>query len=292
MKRKLIIFIACLLLTIISLVYLLLAIIIRFDNYDIVLSVTSAIIGITIPYNINHFVDLTDSLPWQTYLRRLYRLKLIKRTDRIRISYAYLFRIEVDGEYLLIKNKHGFNKFQPPGHTYVLSLEEKNYLKANFYVTEDDRIKSKKVKNDYRLFVPAYMMKKFYKRFLHQIDVVKTENYQNGFKATLIDSGVLNPVIFENINLRFVRRHIENIKFTKPFKCYEMLLADVFEVVLTQDQIDSIRKLRENKNSDQYEFANEELIKSLGVDTAVGDMYAEIAEHTYKILPVIDEFEL
>ena len=27
-----------------------------------------------------------------------------------------------------------------------------------------------------------------------------------------------------------------------------MLLADIFEVVLTEDQIDSIRKLRENKN--------------------------------------------
>jgi hypothetical protein len=40
---------------------------------------------------------------------------------------------------------------------------------------------------------------------------------------------------------------------------------------------------------EKYEFADEQLIKSCGVNTKVGDLYAEISEHTYKILPIVEE---
>ena len=290
MKKKIILFSGCLLVTIGCIVSFILAWVLKFNDYDIFLTISSGLIGVLIPYDINFLIDLTDSLPWQTYLRKLVRLNLLKKNDTIRISYAYLFRIEVDGEYLLIKNSHGFNKYQPPGSTYSLSNKEKSFLKEKFLVKDDDRILSKKIKDDYRLFVPIKYMKPFFKRFCYQIDKVKTENYLNGFKHVLVDSNVLNHEIFSNVEFNYIRRDVSKIEYSKHFECYEMLLADIIEVKLNDKQIEEIRMMKNRTSvAEKYEFADEQLIKSCGVNTKVGDLYAEISEHTYKILPIVEE---
>lgn len=256
----------------------------KFEYVAISNAICSCFIGILIKVGISTIIDIYDSMPWQTYLRVLLRTKEISNNTYLRISYAYLFRIEVDGKYLLIKNKNGINKYQPPGHTYHLSLEEKNYLKNKFHILEDDKLTTKKIKNDYRLRVKARYLKGFYNRFLQKIDKEHSENYFQGFKEKLLDSNILNKEIFAEAKFQMVRRDVQRISYSKFFQCYEMVLADIFEVILNENQIEYIRELIKEESND-YIFCTDKYIKALGVDPEKNDFISEIAEHAEKILP-------
>ena len=58
----------------------------------------------------------------------------------VRISFAYLFRIKIDGKYLLVRNTRGTEKFQPVGGVYKLFENEKIELKNLYQVMDDDKI--------------------------------------------------------------------------------------------------------------------------------------------------------
>lgn len=247
-------------------------------------SICSCLVGVIIKIMISTIVDLYDSMPWQTYLRAFIRAKEITKKTNIRISYAYLFRIEVDGKYFLIMNSYGIGKMQPPGHTYRISYEEKEYLKDRFQIMGDDKLNAKKIKNDYRFRVKAAHLKKFYKRFCYKIDVEKTENYFDGFKDTLIRSGYLDENIFKEVVIKDIRRDIQRISYSKYFDCYEMIVHDIKEIVLTDIQREYMRSLM-SQPSNRYIFATDKYIKSLGVDPEKNDYYSEIADHSLKILP-------
>lgn len=256
---------------------------IDFKYTAIINSVCSCLVGVIIKMTINTIIDIYDSLPWQTYLRVLLRTKEITNKTYIRISYAYLFRIELDGKYMLIKNKNGLNKMQPPGHTYKLDDNEKRILKHKYNVLEDDKLKTKKIKDDYRLRVPAKHLRAFYKRFCKRVDLMKKENYLSGFKNTLIKSGYLDENVFNDVDLSFIKRDVQKISFSKFFQCYEMILADIIEVNLNDSQKKYLRKLMEEESKD-YMFVTDKYINSLGVDPENNDFVAEVAEHSYKIL--------
>ena len=256
----------------------------NFSYSDIYFSIASCVVGVLANFIITTSVDIYDSLPWQTYLRALIRSHEISNKTHIRISYAYLFRVEIDGEYLLIKNSHGIGKMQPPGHTYKLPYEEKLFLRNKYHVLDDDKVTNRKEKEDYRLRVPAKYLKPFFKRFIHRIDVLKTEDYELGFKETLVNKGILDSDVFNNIAMQYIKRDVSRIEFSHFFQCYEMLVADIIEVVLNEEQRQYLRNMK-NSQSEQYIFATDKYIKSCGVDTDKGDFYAEVAEHSHKILP-------
>lgn len=111
----------------------------------------SLIAGISIPYLFPSIVDLTDNENWKSSQRKLIRAGILRKETAIRISFAYLFRIKVDGKYFLVQNSRT-KKYQPVGGAYKFTEQEEAYLRDNIPVENDDRIPGNRItKRDYRL---------------------------------------------------------------------------------------------------------------------------------------------
>ena len=100
------------------------------------------------------------------------------------------------------------------------------------------------------------------------------------FREELIEKGIVN---WDEITYRYCGRHITDLQFGEHFQIYEILLADIVELLPTESQRNDL-KLLEEKYSDQYRFATAKEISSFGVNTDLGQFKDEIANHTVKIL--------
>ena len=76
---------------------------------------------------------------------------------------------------------------------------------------------------------------------------------------------------------------MSELKFGEHFQIYELLLADIVELLPTEQQLLDLQHLMEQK-TDQYYFASKEEIDSLGINTAEGRLQEFIADHKKKIL--------
>ena len=74
-----------------------------------------------------------------------------------------------------------------------------------------------------------------------------------------------------------------NVEYSSVFRCYELLLADIVEVQLSQTQEELFRNLMEI-NCDTYCFVTAKEINSLGVKCEDNKFSDDIANHTHKIL--------
>ena len=82
---------------------------------------------------------------------------------------------------------------------------------------------------------------------------------------------------------RYCGRHITELHWGEHFQCYELLLADIIELLPTPEQENDLRNLM-GLPSESYRFATAEEIISLGIDTNSGDLRETIADHTTKII--------
>ena len=93
---------------------------------------------INIPEGVNEIdEDCFDKKKWQSSLRKLWRGNILNKDSLIRISFAYLFRIQVDGKYFLVKNGRGTQKYQPVGGAYKYNKVEKRILSSEFQIVYD-----------------------------------------------------------------------------------------------------------------------------------------------------------
>lgn len=238
-------------------------------------------LGFYLPHVWRRLVDFTDLTPWQRDLRKLMRGKVLKKTDNIRISFAYLFRIKVDGKYLLVLNGRGTNKFQPVGGAYKFDEQEQKYLKNQCGAFEDGNISQDKLTHrDYRLQIPVKNLRKFIKRFNETNHRENVADLSREFNEEVIDTGILK---FNKIKYRYCGRHFTNIEYSRYFECYELLMADIVELVMDDSQLESIRLLV-NKESDKYRFATAKEIETCGIISGTENLLEVIGDHSYKIL--------
>ena len=245
------------------------------------------IIAYTIQWCVTAFVDCTDNSTWKEQLRMFRRKQIINKDDPIRISFAYLFRIKVDGKYLLVQNGRGTGKYQPVGGAYKTTEKEKTFLKEKFFLSEDDKIPvDASSKNDYRMFVPAYKLKGFIKRFDKTLDRELVKNLKREFREELITTGILD---FAKIRYRYCGRHLTNIEFSRHFRCYELLLADVVELLPTREQEDKLRQLMTIESNDYY-FATKDEIEHCGIVEGTDKLKEVIADHSFKVLEETEQY--
>ena len=248
-------------------------------------------LAILIAYTVEFFVialiDLTDNSVWKEQLRLYMRKQLIKKDTPIRISFAYLFRIKIDGKYLLVSNGRGTEKYQPVGGAYKTTDKEKIFLKENYYLSEDDKIPMDvSSKNDYRMFVPASKLKDFVRRFDKTIDRELVNNLKREFREELIDTGILD---FQNISYRYCGRHITTVEFSRHFQCYELLLADIVELIPTIEQEEKLRELT-LADSKEYYFATKDEIEHCGIVEGTNMLKETIGDHSTKILEENEQY--
>ena len=244
-------------------------------------NIAGILLGMSLPSVWHSIQDLYDTTNWQVSQRKLLRGKVITNDTNVRISFAYLFRIKVGDKYLLVRNNRGTEKFQPVGGVYQFKRGEKNELKRLYNVIDDNKIPiDESSRDDYRLRMANKYLRKFVNRFDGKARREQIDNLGRELKEELIDTGIVN---WTKIKYRVCGRHMTELRFSEHFQIYELLLADVVELMPTVEQENDLRKLMCTQ-SDAYYFATEEEIKSLGIDTTARKLKEIIGDHTLKTL--------
>lgn len=256
-------------------------IVFEFNSWPAGSSIAGIALGFTIPAFCRSVQDLFDTTNWKVSQRKLKRGGFISDDTIVRISFAYLFRIKVGDKYLLVRNDRGTDKYQPVGGVYKLKGREKNELKNRYKVMDDDKISiDASSRDDYRLRMENRYLRKFVKRFDGKIRRERVDNLGREVKEELVETGIIN---WTKIKYRFCGRHMTELRFGEHFQIYELLLADVVELLPTAEQEQDLLLLMQQQ-SDAYYFATAEEIESLGVNTASGKLKETIGDHTKKII--------
>lgn len=244
-------------------------------------AICGAFIAIFIEKTVTAAQDICDTSDWKTSQRRLKRGGFIKDDTIVRISFAYLYRIKIGNQYLLVQNTRNTGKYQPVGGVYKIQGNEKNELKNLFQIKDDNKIPiDESSRDDYRLRMENKYLRRFVKRFDKKANRERINNVSREFKEELVDTGILN---WNAIKYRFCGRHMTELQFGEHFQIYELLLADIVELIPTSEQEQDLKRLM-GISSEKYKFATAEEITCLGMDTESGYLYEWIADHTKKIL--------
>lgn len=164
------------------------------------------------------------------------RLKYYKK--EVRLSFSYLFRIQVDGKYLLVKGNRLKNQYQPVGGVYKYYTEAKPVLES-FNYKSDVKMGNAKETDDLRIFIKGKYLLSFMNWFL----AMKDREYDpiREFKEELIETGLLSKEKFEKLVYRKVNVHNKGVRYSKYMQCEEFVYADIFELKLTEEQEQEIR---------------------------------------------------
>lgn len=209
---------------------------------------------------------------------------LLNWNKNIRISFAYLFRIQVDGTYFLVRGNKK-KKFQPVGGVYQRYDGSNAILRDIFQ--EDDEMKKGNEK-DLRGKVKGKDLKKFIQWFESRQDREITCHRE--FKEELINSKILDKEKFEELHYSYLGTCKTDI-FTSEYYGKEFLLADIYELELNDEQKKEFLSLKEsyekaeNNSNLNYAFVNEDEIRRRHtLKRKMDDFEKDINNHTYKIL--------
>lgn len=251
-------------------------------NWPVGSSISGVILGLSLPSFWHFMQDLQDTTNWKTSQTKLKRGRFIRDDTIIRISFAYLYRIKIGNKYLLIQNSRNTGKYQPVGGVYKMLGNEKQELKNQFHVMDDDKIPiDKSSRDDYRLRIENRYLRKFDKRFnSDRGSRERIDNVGREFREELLETGILN---WRKISYRYCGRHMTDLRFEEHFQIYEILLADIVELIPTPEQEQDLKNLM-LQESNKYRFATAEQITCLGMDVENGILNETIGDHAKIIL--------
>ncbi len=249
MKKKIVVFFIC-----IALIFICGVAIWLFGKKNIGIgeAIAGAIFAIFFEKLIKVIQDFFDTTNWKTTQRKLERGGFIKDDTVIRISFAYLYRININDKYFLVQNSRNTGKYQPVGGVYKLKGNEKITLKNLFHVMDDNKIQiDKSSRDDYRLRMENQYLRKFVKRFdSRDSERERIQDIGREFKEELVNTGILD---WKQISYRYCGRHITELKYSEHFQVYELLLADIVELILAPDQEQYLQQLIDKENN-KYRF--------------------------------------
>lgn len=168
--------------------------------------------------------------------------------SEIRISIAYLFKIEDNGKYLLIRSKRLKNLFQPVGGVYKYFPDAETEIQK-LGVTTDNKIANDPISRyDLRLKLKdKSKLPKFLSWFLSK---QKRElDPWREFYEELVKDCHLSEEEFKYIGYELIGQDFTRIHFSEHFQIDEFLFADIYKpkFVNTQQQ-----KIFENLRNSQH----------------------------------------
>lgn len=242
---------------------------------DLFIMLSSSILGIVLTCMFEFARDFDFKLLFQV---------ICNYNVNIRVSFSYLFRIQVDGTYFLIRGNK-VKKFQPVGGVFQKYDGSKDRLRDIFQ--EDDELK-KGNKNDLRGKVCGKDLKKFISWFNSRRDREITCDRE--FKEELINTGILDAKVFDNIIYTYVGTHTTGVITTDVYG-KEFLLAEIYDLELNDLQEQEFLRLKEkydnclDNSKFEYAFVTEDEIRKRCTSKRKTDNYEiDINNHTFKIL--------
>lgn len=200
------------------------------------------------------------------------------RKKQVRFSLAYLFRIKIDGKYLLVKNSKISNQYQPIGGVYKKFKSFKT-ISDELGVT-DEKKENFRVSNDLRVYVQSKNVIKFLEWFNtgrnREVNVVRE------FIEEIIDKNILEIQNLRDIEFEFIRTYDSGLHYAEQFSSYEILLHDIFEVRLKSNAAEKLKQYVDSP-SDNYLILVEQT-DILRKAVTIGGVDYKIGEQTINIL--------
>ncbi|MBK1439973.1 hypothetical protein JHJ32_08255 [Parapedobacter sp. ISTM3] len=211
---------------------------------------------------------------------KLFKTLILKRNQSVRVTVAYLFRIEMNGKYLLIKRHKKDNPgYQPVGGAYKYLKEENRELFDRLGIEPCNHVpRDEDTENDLRIIIKR---RKNLIAFLRWFESRKNREMDptREFREELIDANLLPEGIFRHIKYVFIGKHVEGVLKSPIYPTDELRYADIYELRTENDaQKHAILDLI-NRNESIY-FATPDEIRN--GSTVRGE---RILPHTFKILP-------
>lgn len=193
----------------------------------IIFTISSGIFGIVIS-SIYEYVD-THNQGFKTWFATQVKF----REENIRLSFSYLFRIEVNGKYLLVRGHRMNNQYQPIGGVYKVYDEGKSFLNQ-IHAVSDTSMGNFDETDDLRMQIKG----KYYFKFWDWFESMKDREYdpRREFEEELIDTGILPAKPFRKLKYRKVCAHNVGLTYSQPLQIHEVVYADIFEIKLTDYQ--------------------------------------------------------
>jgi hypothetical protein len=199
--------------------------------------------------------------------------------DMVRISAAYLFRIKIDGKYLLVKGAR-FPHYQPVGGVFKVSPTGRAFL-VGIGAQDDDLIPIDQASEaDLRIRVKGVHLSKFYRWFDGRTG--REDAPWREFQEELIATSILPRGEFPYILHEYQGRVVDKIRFSPYANSREIIIADIYELLPTREQEDALR-LTLSSQRDRFGWFTSEEIRRRGVLPGAPNV-VPIAEHAQKIV--------
>ncbi|WP_374108930.1 hypothetical protein [Pseudonocardia sp. ICBG1293] len=195
----------------------------------ILLNVTGSIaVGVWTGVATGLLVPLIDAAVSNFRYMRLAYWSVRLANKHVRISVSYLFRIEVDGRFLLVRGHRYPGQFQPVGGVYKFADSVRDRF-ARWHVQNDDLIPIDSVSSDdLRVRVPGRNLIPFIRWF--ESGMNRESGPWREFCEELIVPGHLAFEDFWNVRSEYVRTRINPVRFSQYADSYELLVADIYRL--------------------------------------------------------------
>ena len=205
------------------------------------------------------------------------KIYMFNHNKNLRLSFSYLYKIEVDGKYLLIRGNRMKKRFQPVGGVYKYYQESKSFLDS-INACPDTAMGNTDETDDLRLNIKGKDYFKFWKWFKSMKD--REYDPKREFEEELLDSGILPVDKFRKIEYRKVHVHNPGRTYSEYLKTYEVVYADIFELKLSNEQKQVIRDAVNNQPDKVYLASKDEM----EIRRSNGEVEADIGNNAIWLL--------
>lgn len=194
--------------------------------------------------------------------------------DRVRISASYLYRINVDGDYLLVKGNR-FDQYQPVGGVYKTHPSSSGKLRDLRVLNDKLLVPDAVSEGDLRVRVPGKHLVSFVRWF--EGERGRETDCWREFHEELVATGILPQELFRLIKYDRIERLYRPMKYSPWANSQELLIADVVELLPTPDQLAALRQLKTTSDS-RILWAKEDQIRRRGAADGAASQITQIAQ--------------
>lgn len=210
-------------------------------------------------------------------LKLYFQTQILYRKKKIRISIAYLFRIKVDGKYLLVQNSRR-NYYQPVGGAFK-TLPSSKRIFEKLKIDSDKLIETDKgiAKGDLRVFTEGVNVIEFIKWFNSKKD--RETSPWREFCEELLSTKILPKKPFRYIDYEY-KATVQTPLITLDSGDKGLFIHEIYDLIPNIEQEQKLRELIEADNSEKYIWVSKSLINRLGHNESAKDYDYEISLHT------------
>lgn len=188
-----------------------------------------------------------------------FKSKIMYRNKELYLSFSYLYKIEIEGKYLLIRGHRMKDRYQPVGGVYKYYIEARDFLNRIHFIPDAGFVNNDET-DDLRIRIKGKYLLEFYDWFFN----MKNREYDPSreFYEELIASGLLPEAKFRHLQYRKIDVHNKGItESIVPGRILEVIYADIFEVRLDTEQKELV-KIAVNNNPEKLCLATPDEMKS------------------------------